>query len=70
MFQKHILFDNCFCSDAYMRDYAVVVPNDCTAANTKGEKDNALQLMHDVLKANICTAAELEWDKVSIYQLI
>ena len=51
-------------NDAYMRDYAVIVPDDCTAANTEEEKKHALKLMHDVLKANIGNAKDLRWDDI------
>lgn len=49
-----------------MRDYAVIVPEDCTAANTEEEKQHALKLMHDVLKAKVENSNKLDWDEVSI----
>lgn len=40
-------------NDAYMRDYALVVPGDCTVSNTAGENRQALALMKNYLKADI-----------------
>ena len=40
-------------NDAYMRDYQLVVPADCTASLTVEENDYALRQMHQVLKADI-----------------
>jgi nicotinamidase-related amidase len=39
-------------NDAYMRDYELVVPSDCTASNTAAENREALNLMRKYLKAN------------------
>jgi nicotinamidase-related amidase len=39
-------------NDAYMRDYQIVVPSDCTISNTAGENREALRLMHKYLKAD------------------
>ncbi len=39
-------------NDAYMRDYEVVVPADCTAAETAAEHEWALRQMHATLKAD------------------
>ena len=38
-------------NDAYMRDYNLIVPRDCTVSNTPEENENALQLMRKFLKA-------------------
>src|ERR1044071_5303382 len=40
-------------NDAYMRDYGLIVPRDCTVSNTPPENDAALDLMRKFLKA--CT---------------
>jgi nicotinamidase-related amidase len=37
-------------NDAYMRDYEVVVPRDCVAANTRRKTDFALAQVREVLK--------------------
>ena len=47
-------------NDAYMRDYKLFVPSDCTASNTKEENDHALAQMENVLKADITIAEELD----------
>jgi len=39
-------------NDAYMRDFNLFVPSDCTVSNTKRENDSALQLMKKFLKAD------------------
>jgi nicotinamidase-related amidase len=39
-------------NDAYMRDYRLVVPADCTVSNTAAENRDALKLMRTYLKAN------------------
>jgi nicotinamidase-related amidase len=39
-------------NDAYMRDFNLFVPSDCTASNTKKENDSALRLMKKFLKAD------------------
>jgi nicotinamidase-related amidase len=47
-------------NDAYLRDYRVVVPADCTASNTKEANDQALELMRTVLKADTIPSAEID----------
>ena len=39
-------------NDAYMRDFHLFVPSDCTVSNTKKENDSALALMRKFLKAD------------------
>ncbi|HEY2614363.1 MAG TPA: isochorismatase family cysteine hydrolase [Chthoniobacterales bacterium] len=39
-------------NDAYMRDYALMIPADCTASNSAGENKEALSLMRKFLKAD------------------
>jgi len=39
-------------NDAYMRDFNLLVPLDCTVSNTKKENDSALALMRKFLKAD------------------
>ena len=39
-------------NDAYMRDFNLFVPSDCTVSNTKKENDSALWLMKKFLKAD------------------
>jgi nicotinamidase-related amidase len=49
-------------NDAYMRDYVLVVPSDCTVSNTPEENQYALQQIEKVLKGDITpsTAVDLE----------
>lgn len=47
-------------SDAYMRNYEVVVPKDCTASVTKEENEHALNYMDRVLKAEITASTEID----------
>jgi nicotinamidase-related amidase len=44
-------------NDAYMRDFNLFVPSDCTVSNTKAENDAALQLMRKFLKADTRSAS-------------
>src|ERR1051326_4956031 len=39
-------------NDAYMRDYDLVVPSDCTVSNTAAENRQALTLMRKILKGD------------------
>lgn len=52
-------------NDAYLRDYKLIIPADCTASIRKGDNDNALHQMQDVLKADIRPAAEVEFLSLS-----
>src|SRR5438270_7530993 len=38
-------------NDAYMRDYGLIIPSDCTVSNTAQENRDALNLMRNYLKA-------------------
>jgi nicotinamidase-related amidase len=40
-------------NDAYMRDYKLIVPSDCTVSNTPAENREALNLMKNYLKADV-----------------
>jgi len=48
-------------NDAYMRDYRLIVPDDCVAANTTQENDNALGQIRVVLKATVCPSEEVDF---------
>jgi nicotinamidase-related amidase len=39
-------------NDAYMRDYDLIIPSDCTASNSAAENNEALALMRKFLKAD------------------
>jgi nicotinamidase-related amidase len=47
-------------NDAYMRDYHLIVPADCTVSNTVEENDHALEEIQTVLKADITESAQLD----------
>ena len=47
-------------NDAYMRDYKLIVPRDCTVSNAKKENDQALALMKNYLKADTRVSAEIQ----------
>ncbi|HEX5966089.1 MAG TPA: isochorismatase family cysteine hydrolase [Pyrinomonadaceae bacterium] len=47
-------------NDAYVRDYKLFVPSDCTASNSVEENEHALAQMQNVLKADISIAEELD----------
>ncbi len=46
-------------NDAYMRDFDLFVPSDCTVSNTKRENDSALRLMKKFLKADTRPASRI-----------
>ena len=48
-------------NDAYLRDYKLIIPADCTASIRKQDNDNALHQMQEVLKADIRPSAEVEF---------
>jgi nicotinamidase-related amidase len=47
-------------NDAYMRDFELMIPRDCTCSNTEAENDHALQQMKTILKADIRPSTELK----------
>jgi nicotinamidase-related amidase len=51
-------------SDAYMRDYEIFVPADCTASVELTENQHALEYMERVLKANVGSAADIDVEKL------
>jgi nicotinamidase-related amidase len=51
-------------NDAYMRDFNLVIPADCVASNTMQENKHALQLMKNVLKADIQNSTDLDLKKL------
>jgi nicotinamidase-related amidase len=46
-------------NDAYMRDFKLLVPSDCSASQLEEDNENALKQMVKVLKADIRPAEEL-----------
>ena len=52
-------------NDAYMRDYRLVIPADCTASIKQTDTDNALRQMQEVLKADISSSTEISFPAAS-----
>jgi nicotinamidase-related amidase len=48
-------------NDAYIRDYRLTVPSDCTISNTAAENREALKLMKNYLKADIRPSAKIQF---------
>lgn len=46
-------------NDAYMRDYELIIPSDCTASNSAEENREALALMRKFLKADTRPSSKL-----------
>jgi nicotinamidase-related amidase len=46
-------------NDAYMRDFNLFVPQDCTVSNTKRENESALRLMKKFLKADTRSSSRI-----------
>jgi nicotinamidase-related amidase len=49
-------------NDAYMRDYQLLIPADCTASNESGDNENALRQMQDVLKADTRPSSDIDFN--------
>jgi nicotinamidase-related amidase len=49
-------------NDAYMRDYQLIIPSDCTASNEPADNENALRQMQDVLKADTRSSSEIDFN--------
>jgi len=47
-------------NDAYMRDYALFVPSDCTVSNTSKENREALNLMRKYLRADTRSSSKMK----------
>lgn len=50
-------------SDAYLRDFKIVVPGDCIASNTLEENAAALDLMRKILKADTRLSTEIDFSQ-------
>ena len=51
-------------NDAYMRDFKLFVPADCTVSQTKEANDYALKQMAEVLKADTRSASDLDLEEL------
>jgi nicotinamidase-related amidase len=52
-------------NDAYMRDFKLIIPADCSVSQTEQENDYALKQMEQVLKAEIKSSEELDLEELS-----
>ncbi|WP_050794245.1 isochorismatase family cysteine hydrolase [Bacillus amyloliquefaciens] len=50
-------------NDAYMREYSIAIPKDCTASNNDEDNDFALTMMENVLFAEITTEKQITSEK-------
>lgn len=48
-------------NDAYMRDFRLLIPEDCIASNTIEDNDHALEIMRTVLKADTRPSMEIDF---------
>jgi nicotinamidase-related amidase len=51
-------------NDAYMRDFRLVIPEDCIASNTAEDNMRALEIMTKVLKADTRVSTEIDWKSI------
>lgn len=51
-------------NDAYMRDYNLIIPRDCVAANDKKTNDKTLKYLEKILKADTRAATEIDFKKL------
>jgi len=51
-------------TDAYLRDFHLFVPADCTASLTKDANDQAIKYMGEVLKADVRPSEELDLQQI------
>lgn len=51
-------------NDAYLRDFRLIVPEDCVASNTDDENRVALEQMRKVLKAEVRPSDQIEFDRL------
>jgi nicotinamidase-related amidase len=47
-------------NDAYMRDYAIVIPSDCVASADPAEAEHAVKQMRTALKALVAPSTEID----------
>ena len=52
--------------DAFLRDYDVVVPADCTASNTREANEQALSLVQTVLKGETTSSVEIDLEALIV----
>lgn len=55
-------------NDAYLRDFRLIVPSDCTASNSPELNEHALIQMRDILKARVCLQSDIDFAEFDIDQ--
>lgn len=51
-------------NDAYMRDFKIIVPNDCVAANSEKANKDTLKYLKKILKAETMSSTEIDFKKL------
>lgn len=51
-------------NEAYMRDFLLWIPGDCSASNHPNDNEYALKQMESILKADIRPSTELDWEEL------
>jgi nicotinamidase-related amidase len=51
-------------ADAFLRDYEVIVAEDCVASIEPRENREALRYMARVMDAKVCPAAEIDFERL------
>jgi nicotinamidase-related amidase len=51
-------------SDAYMRDFNLIVPSDCVAANNKKDSKITLEYLKKILKADTTSSDKIDFNKL------
>ena len=52
-------------NDAYMRDFRIYIPSDCTASESNERNREALRLMERVLKADMSVSTDLKLEQLA-----
>ena len=53
-------------NDAYLRDFRIFAPEDCSASNSEHDNRFAFEQMHKVLKADISPSSSLQFDREGV----
>ncbi len=51
-------------NDAYMRDFQLIIPEDCVASNTNEDNEHALEIMRRVLKADTTPSDKIDFESL------
>ncbi|MET0754222.1 MAG: cysteine hydrolase [Pyrinomonadaceae bacterium] len=53
-------------NDAYMRDFDLIIPSDCVAANEESENRDMLKYIEKYLKADVRPSAEIDFEQLKV----